>query len=101
MLQKAKALWTELKQYPEGHRFEEFYANHRQQRTRGRSLAFSLAAVLCFAIGVVLVFVPGPAFLFFGIALALIATQSLWVAQRLDALERALRHFRRQHAHHH
>jgi len=43
------------------------------------------------AIGVVLVFIPGPAILFFLIAGGLFAMQSLWVARALDWSELRIR----------
>ena len=50
-----------------------------------------LAAASCFAVGVVLAFIPGPAVVFFGLTAALSATQSRWVAERLDHAELYLR----------
>ncbi|MGH7335962.1 MAG: PGPGW domain-containing protein, partial [Myxococcota bacterium] len=50
-------------------------------------VTFVVIAIVCFAAGVVLVFIPGPAVLFFALGGALLATQSLWVARALDAIE--------------
>ena len=43
-----------------------------------------LAALLSFAIGVVLAFIPGPAVVFFALTAALLSTQSHWLARKLD-----------------
>ena len=81
------AEWQRLKRSPPGERFEAF--NERQQRrARGPIKALYLAgAVVSLAVAVVLVFIPGPAFVFFILAGALLAAQSRWVARRLDRLE--------------
>jgi hypothetical protein len=47
---------------------------------------------VAFALGVVLAFIPGPAVLFFALAAVLVATQSRWLAERLDRAEVKLRH---------
>jgi hypothetical protein len=76
-----------LKRAPPGERFQAF--NERQQRrARGPIKALYLGgALVSLAVGVVLVFIPGPAFVFFILAGALLAAQSRWVARRLDGLE--------------
>jgi hypothetical protein len=81
------AEWQRLKRSPPGERFEAF--NERQQkRARGPIKALYLGgAIVSLAVGVVLVFIPGPAFVFFILAGALLAAESRWVAQRLDRLE--------------
>jgi hypothetical protein len=48
-------------------------------------------ALLAFAVGVVLAFIPGPAVVFFGIAAALLASESMTVARALDRVEVWLR----------
>jgi len=50
----------------------------------------ALAAIAA-AVGLVLVFMPGPAILFFVIAASLVATESLFVARLLDWTEVRLR----------
>jgi hypothetical protein len=91
MWRRMKASWTELKHWPAGQRFTKFYEKQHQQRSAASRLLFPLAAIASLAIGVVLVFIPGPAIVFFALAVALIATQSRWVAKRADAAELALR----------
>jgi hypothetical protein len=48
-------------------------------------------AVVMFAVGVVLVFIPGPAILFFLLGGALLAAESLVVARAMDWLEVRIR----------
>jgi hypothetical protein len=48
-------------------------------------------AVLSAAVGVIFVFIPGPAILFFFISGALLASESLWVARAMDWAEVKLR----------
>jgi hypothetical protein len=83
--------WHRLKDSPPGERFQAF--NQRQRgRARGPVKVLYLAAALVsFAVGVVLVFIPGPAFVFFILSAALLATQSQWVARGLDDLEVKIR----------
>ena len=83
MLGRLKALWKRVRKLPPGKRFQSI---HREQRNRSRAAkaAFFGIALLSFAGGVVLMFIPGPAVLFFALAGALLATQSRWVARRLD-----------------
>jgi hypothetical protein len=50
-----------------------------------------MLALLSFAIGVVLAFIPGPAVVFFALSATLLATQSLRVARILDRTEVWLR----------
>ena len=81
------AEWQRLKHSPPGERFEAFN-ERQQQRARGPMKALYLGgAIVSLAVAVVLVFIPGPAFVFFILAGALLAAQSRWVAQRLDRLE--------------
>jgi hypothetical protein len=50
-----------------------------------------VVALLCLAVGVVLLFIPGPAFVFLGLAGVLLAQHSMLVARALDASELKLR----------
>jgi len=50
-----------------------------------------LGAVISLGIAVLLSVLPGPAFVFYGLAAALLAIESLWVASALDRGELALR----------
>jgi len=90
MVEHLQSRWRELKSYAPGERFENF-----RRAQRGRSTAVKIAYValslVAFVIGVVLVFIPGPALVFFALSAALLATQSLWVAHTLDQFELVLR----------
>ena len=86
MLRRLNALWKRLEALEPGERFQTF---HREQRDRPPAVkaAFFGIAIACFAAGVLFVFIPGPAVLFFALGGALLATQSLRVARWLDAIE--------------
>lgn len=87
LLARAKAHWRWFKSLPPGERFEKEHDRH-ERASQGRSPLFKaiypLLAVLSLAIGVVLAFIPGPAFVFFGLAGALMAMQSRAIARFLD-----------------
>jgi len=72
-----------LRQLAPGTRFQTF---HHEQRHHGVAMriVFLLLAVVSFAIGVVLAFIPGPAVVFFALTGALLATQSNGVAKLMD-----------------
>jgi hypothetical protein len=83
VLARLKKVGNRLRKLPPGERFQTF---HREQRNQSPAVkaAFLGAAVLSVGAGGVLTFVPGPAILFFGLAAALLAAQSLRVARWLD-----------------
>jgi len=78
--------WRAFKALPPGERFERF---HEQQKDAPAWVkpVMIVSALVSVAVGVVLVLIPGPAFVFFGIAGALLATQSAHVARALDHAE--------------
>jgi hypothetical protein len=81
---------TELAKFREAQPGERFAQFHRRMRSESPSWMRPLyigLAVVSFVIGVVLAFIPGPAILFFALAAALLATQSIWLAERLDRAE--------------
>ncbi len=86
-LARAKAHWRWFESLPPGQRFQKEHDRH-ERATQGRSplikAIYPLLAILALAIGVVLAFIPGPAFVFFGLAGALMAMQSRTVAGWLD-----------------
>src|SRR5689334_24935477 len=87
MLARLKHRWRAFKRLEPGKRFQTQYREHRESeagRSPVRRVLYALAGVVAFVVGVVLVFVPGPAVLFFLIAGGLFAVQSLWVARALD-----------------
>lgn len=69
-----------------GHRFRNRYHEHQKSTKRGfmGMLVRFVLAGLCAVIGFILVFIPGPAVVFFLIAGALLATDWLPVARLLD-----------------
>jgi len=90
MLTHLKARWHELMQFAPGERFEKFHVAE-QQRSRWVRFAYLGAAIALLPVGVLFAFIPGPAVLFFALSAALFATQSLWLARRLDSGEVVLR----------
>ena len=86
--------WRILRRGAPGHRFQDRYeAGHRTRDRRsmvGRVVRMVIAVAFV-AIGVVLMFIPGPAILFFLIAGGLLAAESRRVARALDWSEVKLR----------
>lgn len=86
--------WNVFSHGKPGHRFQDRYRAQRRNRAeqgifrRLRRLVLALGAA---AIGVVLVFIPGPAIVFFFLAGALLASDWRWMARTLDWLEVKLR----------
>ncbi len=86
--------WRTLKRSRPGRRFSERYEASRRGADRATVVQRVLrivGAAVAIAIGVVLVFIPGPAVLFFAIAGALLASESRGVARALDWSEVKLR----------
>jgi hypothetical protein len=82
-----RKLWDQLRASRAGKRFQHFHDAQGARRLGWARALTLLAVVLCLAIGVVLAFIPGPAILFFALAAALTATQSRWLACKLDRAE--------------
>ena len=78
--------WRAFEALPIGERFVRFYEQQKSAPAWVKPLLI-VSALACLAIGVVLAFLPGPAFVFFGLAGAMLATQSIHVARLLDRLE--------------
>ena len=70
-----------------GERFIEFNRRFRTQTPGWARPFFVILALLSFAIGVVLAFIPGPAVVFFALTGALFAGQSERLARKLDRAE--------------
>lgn len=89
MIQQVREDLSKIKKDRPGRRFQN---EHRRARKNGadrgwvRIVSFALAAVFA-AIGVVLVFIPGPAFVFFILTGAVLASQWMGVARFLDKSE--------------
>jgi hypothetical protein len=82
--------WHDFKALPPGRRFQTV---HEQQQSAPWWVkpAVIATAAGAFAIGILLTFIPGPAFVFYGLAGALAATESAWLARTLDRGELAAR----------
>ena len=86
--------WQALKASKPGERFQDAYHRQREADKSRSALARWLRpifAVIALAVGVVLAFIPGPAFVFFGLSAALFASGSLTIARTLDRTELWLR----------
>jgi hypothetical protein len=86
----AREYWQHFRSAPAGERFERQYREQREADKNRSPLARwvkPILAAIAFAIGVVLVFIPGPAVVFFAIAATCVASKSLTVARGLDRAE--------------
>lgn len=91
---RLKAEWQALRRSRAGHRFQDRYAEARKTSDRQKTVSRILRlmfAIVALAIGVVLLFIPGPAILFFVIAGSLFASESRGVAHFLDGAELRIR----------
>lgn len=89
MLAALKRSMGELSRGTPGRRFQQRYERAQQLEPRGgiRRAINYVVAVGAFSIGVVLVFIPGPAVVFFVLAGALLAPESRAVARVMDWAE--------------
>lgn len=97
---RVKAEIEKLRDAAPGQRFAEFHHRLRAESPSWMRPLYLGAAILAFVIGVVLAFIPGPAILFFALAAALVATQSMWFAMQLDRVELKLRDWIDSHRRH-
>jgi MFS family permease len=98
MLKTLKADLEKMKRDPAGERFKN---EHRRAKKRGFNrgwmrAVFFIGAFVSAAIGVVLAFIPGPAFVFFILSGALVAIQWWPAARALDKTETKARPFWRR-----
>jgi hypothetical protein len=94
MLVALKRQWHGLQRSQPGHRFQNRYASarrHRDQVPTWQRLLQLGASLVLLAAGVVFVFIPGPAILFFALAGAMLASESRTVARALDWTELRIR----------
>jgi|SRR5687768_2916654 len=92
--ERLKQAWRELEKEQPGRRFTARRRRRQQveqRQSRLRRMASLGLGLFCLAIGVVLVFIPGPAVVFFGLGPALLADHSMLVARGLDRAELQLR----------
>jgi hypothetical protein len=86
MLRRLSTFWKRLKTLKPGERFQTLYREQKDRPPAVKAVYFGIA-IISFAAGIVFALIPGPAVLFFALTGALLATQSLWLARRLDAIE--------------
>lgn len=89
MFPRLKRSLEQLKHDKPGRRFRNRCERMRREGGPGfwGRIGLYVAALLCIAIGIVLVFIPGPAVLFFFLAGGLLATESPVMARWMDTLE--------------
>ena len=92
-----KQRWRDLKRGQPGRRFQDRYAAAKKYRAddswaqRGRRLIRLLVALAAIVIAVFLMFLPGPAVLFYFLAGTLLAPESIYLSRLLDWGEVRLR----------
>ncbi len=88
MLDKAKRTAREVIHDKPGSRFRNYYRRRRGQEHNPvvHTLLYALAAVLL-VVGAALAVLPGPAFVFFILAFAILAARSRRIAVMLDKIE--------------
>lgn len=97
MINLVKQQWQSLKRGKSGHRFRSRYEAARKARknvgfrVKLQRLVRLVIALAATVIGVVLVFIPGPAILFFLLAGSLLAAEFLTIARFFDWTEVKLR----------
>jgi hypothetical protein len=88
---KTRETWEEMKDDPPGERFQRHHRRRQAEETReGQLKRWTICAALI-GVGIVLMFIPGPAVVMFGLAGALLAEDSLRVARALDWSELRIR----------
>lgn len=87
MFSRIRAEWAEFKKTEPGKRFQTVHDKQQETMPAWAGPLYIGGAIVSLGVGVVLVFIPGPAVLFFALAAGLLATQSKWVAAKLDAGE--------------
>ena len=95
MKKRVWRFWREFRHAPPGDRFRTRFRRRQAQRERGEpqwsQALLQFGALLCMAIAVPLMIIPGPAILFWLLAGFLIAGESGTIAKGLDRSELAVR----------
>lgn len=91
MTGKARRSWNALRSDPPGQRFRRHYERRQQEADRSGDSRRYLVASGLILVGIVLIFIPGPAVVFFALAGALLAEVSLPAARTLDWAESRVR----------
>jgi hypothetical protein len=97
VVEKARARWRKFKALPVGKRFQKLHEQQKGAPAWVKPVLIA-AAVLSLAAGIVLLFIPGPAFIFLGLAGALLAVCSARVARVLDRAEVGVRNLCTRHS---
>lgn len=87
---KLRNKWHEFRALPAGERFQTVHEQQKDAPAWVKPVVI-VAALVSFAIAVLLSVLPGPAFVFYGLAGALVALESQWVARGLDRAELRVR----------
>src|SRR5688572_9189417 len=85
-----KEEWRRFRRMPPGRRFQIHYKEQKLARQSSPGFLHALPLLLVpllVAVGVVLMFIPGPAILFFFLAAVLLTSHSPWLARILDGAE--------------
>ncbi|MCF3652305.1 hypothetical protein [Synoicihabitans lomoniglobus] len=87
--------WQEFRTAEPGHRFQERFDRRARERANGGSQLSRILiigfALVCLAIAIPLMILPGPAILFYLLSGFLLAGESGWIASGMDRLEKLLR----------
>jgi hypothetical protein len=90
-LQHARSRWKEFACRKPGERFQHFHEEQGRTAHPWTRPLYVGAAIVTFVVGIILVFIPGPAVVFFAATAALLAAQSSWIARHLDRAELQIR----------
>ena len=94
MLKHLKQSWQRFKAGLPGRRFQQqFRLRQRLRSGAARKALFMAAGILTAAVGIFLLFVPGPGFIILLVGAVLIAQQSSLAARAFDRIEIRLRRF--------
>jgi hypothetical protein len=87
MFSRIRAEWHQIEKAEPGTRFQRFHHKQQEKMPAWARPVYIGGAIVSLGVGVVLAFIPGPAVLFFALSAGLLATQSEWLAKRLDRAE--------------
>lgn len=91
-----RRIWAEIWRLPPGERFQHLYASYVEHDSAWLRGSLLYAALACFTLGCAFIVGSGPAFFFWFLAAALVATQSSAVARQCDSIELGLRSLSRK-----
>jgi hypothetical protein len=91
-----RRIWAEIRRLPPGERFQHLYASYVEHDSAWLRGSLLYAALACFTLGCAFMIASGPAYFFWFLAGALVATQSGAVARQFDSIELGLRNVGRR-----